>query len=102
MTDMVAGAPEYATPFRSKHLSEEVSGEWLLKEIRSCREIFRDEGEMIEETGSGDFSQDELSIVVDLLVHMLSGDGSKCFTAKQALQHEFFQVQRPVGEQKDE
>ncbi|KAF2222639.1 kinase-like domain-containing protein [Elsinoe ampelina] len=61
------------------------------------RTYMRPESELIEESGSGDFSVDELRVLSDLLAHLLVTDPEQRFTAEQALQHEFFAVQRPVS-----
>lgn len=70
--------------------------EALYTEVHKMRQYMRKEEDLIEETGSGDFSLEELGILTDLLSHMLDADPTTRYTAEQALAHPFFAVQRPA------
>ncbi|TKX19218.1 protein kinase domain-containing protein 47 [Elsinoe australis] len=70
--------------------------EALYTEVHDMRQYMRPEEVIIEDTGSGDFSLDELRILTDLLAHMLDADPATRYTVEQALAHPFFAVQRPA------
>jgi serine/threonine protein kinase len=60
----------------------------LFKAIMHSRAQTRDEQQMIEETGWGDFSEAEVQSLADLLSHMLERNVEDRWTAAQALKHE--------------